>query len=136
MKSTVVTLGVIMTVFFGLLILLTRQADQSAFRYTAQEMHQLVTSTNYVIPSDQIKEMPEYVLIDIREPEEFILGHLDGAINIPVSSVLDEEFKSSFSSDIPKIILSYDPIRTHETWMLLTQLGYKNLWVMDPEKPS
>jgi phage shock protein E len=30
-----------------------------------------------------------YTIIDVREPHEFNLGHLEGAINIPSQSLMD-----------------------------------------------
>ena len=131
MKSTLRILGVIIVLLFGLLLLLTGKADKSDFKYSAQEMHQLVTTTDYVIDSGHLKEMPGYTLIDLRRPEEFVQGHLEGATNIPVASVLNDEHKALFASETPKVLLAHDPILAHETWMLLTQLGYGNLWVME-----
>ena len=131
MKSTLRTLGVIIVLFFGLLLLLTSKADKSDFKYSAREMLQLVTNTDYVIDSGYLKEMPGYTLIDLRKPEEFVLGHAKDAINIPVASILDDKHKALFASDAPKVLLAHDPIRAHETWMLLTQLGHGNLWVME-----
>ena len=131
MKSTLRTLGVIIVLFFGLLLLFTTKADKSDFKYSAQEMLQLVSNTDYVIDSGHLKEMPQYTLIDLRKPEEFVQDHAEGTLNIPVASVLQDEHKTLFASDTPKVLLAHDPIRAHETWMLLTQLGYGNLWVME-----
>ncbi len=59
---------------------------------------------------------------------------MKGALNVPVSSILDKEFKELFVSEAVKVILAHDPVVAHETWMLLTQLGYENFRVMKVEK--
>ena len=131
MRSTILTLGIIIVSFFALLILITSRAEKSNFKHSAQEMHQLATATDYVILPSELAKMPEYRLIDLRKPKAFIMAHRDGAMNIPVSNILDDEFKTLFASAVPKVFLAHDPIHAHETWMLLSQLGYQNLLVME-----
>ncbi|TRX54865.1 rhodanese-like domain-containing protein [Fulvivirga sp. M361] len=131
MRSTILTLGIIMVAFFALLIIVTSGVEKSSFKHSAQEMHRLATTTDYVILPSELAKMPEYRLIDLRKPKAFIIAHKDGALNIPVSNILDDEFKMLFASAVPKVFLAHDPIHAHETWMLLSQLGYQNLLVME-----
>lgn len=52
---------------------------------------------------------PNVVLVDAREPDEFLAGHIPGAINIPVKSapgalgLHEEEFKLRFGFDKPGV---------------------------------
>ena len=132
MRRSIITLGVIVVVFFSLLILLTSRIDQSEFEHSAHDMHVLIRDVDYVILPGELEEKRDHKLIDLRDPGRFAFHHLDGAINVPMASILEKKFQGLFSLDTPKVILAHDPIHAHTAWMLLTQLGYKNLFVMKP----
>lgn len=134
MKSAVRPLGIIIVSLFGFLVIVTRYTDKGNFELSAQDMYAKVLSVNYTIERASLGQFNSPILIDIRGPESFIVQHQESVINIPVSSILDEEYKKLFKSDSPKIILAYDPVNAHEAWMLLTQMGYKQLFVMRAEK--
>lgn len=58
-----------------------------------------------------------YVLLDVRPPEEFAAGHIDGAMSIPLSELADR--LSELSADVEVVaycrgeycVLSYDAVR-------------------------
>ena len=59
-------------------------------------------------------------LIDVREPEEFAEGHLEGARNIPLSTIrADEEYKLPS----PAIVYCASGMRSAVTIELMTQRG-------------
>lgn len=39
------------------------------------------------ITVEQLAALPTPQLIDVREPDEFALGHAEGAVNVPLSSL-------------------------------------------------
>lgn len=45
---------------------------------------------NYEITLDELKNEKDYLLIDIRDSDAFACGHIDGAVNIPISSLSGE----------------------------------------------
>ncbi|MCF8307513.1 MAG: rhodanese-like domain-containing protein [Bacteroidales bacterium] len=74
-----------------------------------------------------------HVFIDVRNPGEFIKGHIEGAKNIPVNSILKEsslEFFREKDSATTAILYGKDQIQANAPWMLLTQLGFNNIKVM------
>ncbi len=68
------------------------------------------------------------IIIDVREPEEFALGHVEGAINVPPAKLLGdiEELK-----DIPKktriILYCRTGNRSNVAMQILQTKGYINL---------
>lgn len=134
MRSSVITLGIITVTFFGLLILLTRQAGQSNFKLNAQEMHQQAQKMDYVIQPGELTRMAGYKIIDLRAPGLSVPRHLQDTLTIPMAQLLDAEYQAFFEQRSPKVILAYDPTHAHAAWMLLTQLGYENLFVMSPRE--
>lgn len=63
------------------------------------------------------------VLIDVRTPEEFAEGHLDNAINIPVSDIPRADL--SFLTDSQQIVVyCRSGRRSHNAEQLLENLGF------------
>lgn len=61
--------------------LLIKEFSESAFsKYTNLSPMNTVTKMN----------TDELVIIDVREPHEFILGHIDSAINVPLGKIKDQ----------------------------------------------
>ena len=96
-------------------------------------MHDKVMATNYELDSVSFSDLQNPILIDIRDEESYLIDHMPGAINIPLSALLDDDNLDIINKDQPKVILgSTDPIHANEAWMLLTQLGYDSISVYIP----
>ena len=134
MRSSVIALGIITVTFFGLLILLTRQTGKSNFELNAQQMHQQVQKVDYVLQPAELAQMEGYKIIDLRAPGLSIPRHLQDTLMIPMTQLLATKYQAFFEQGSPKVILADDPSHAHAAWMLLTQLGYENLFVMTPWK--
>ncbi len=128
-KSSIRPLGIIMVSIFGFLVIISQYADNSRFELTAQQMHEVIQKADYIVDAKKLAQLDNPTLIDISAPTEFVAK--DNVKNIPLSTILDEEYDPLFSNSSPKVILSSDPVNAHEAWMLLTQLGYEELFVME-----
>lgn len=68
------------------------------------------------------------VIIDVREPFEFAMGHVKGAINIPPSKLMAGATKLK---DVPKdteiILYCRSGSRSNASMNLLRQMGFTNL---------
>lgn len=67
-------------------------------------------------------------IIDVRSPQEFMEGHIDGAISIP-----DYQIKKEIERKIPnknEIIIVYCSTghRSQKSQRILERLGYKNVY--------
>jgi len=80
------------------------------------------------ISVQELKELKdqnaEFQLIDVREPFEYEVSHLDG-INIPLSGVIIESDK--IKKDVPVVIHCRSGKRSAQAILLLEQEGYTNL---------
>lgn len=67
-------------------------------------------------------------IIDVREPEEYAVNHVEGAINIPPFSLMD---KPKELKGIPKdariILYCHTGSRSNVAMHFLRSLGYTNL---------
>jgi rhodanese-related sulfurtransferase len=71
--------------------------------------------------------MSRYI-VDVREPDEFVAEHVDGAINLPLSDLLKE---STNLDDIPKdaevIVYCNSGRRSDISKSILESNGYTNV---------
>lgn len=79
------------------------------------------TSANHV-------EMgPDVTVVDVRTPEEFAMGHLDGAVNISLTSGNFEQEIQSLDPTGKYIIYCRTGNRSAQAVDIMTDLGFENL---------
>ncbi len=71
-----------------------------------------------------------FVLIDLRDPHTYALGHLPNAINIPSKSLLKKWHKDVLNSDAIKVFYSDDPSFTRLSVTVAKRAGYKNCYAL------
>ncbi len=68
------------------------------------------------------------VIIDVREPEEFVSGHVDGALNIPPTELMQGAKQlANLAKDTPLIVYCRTGARSNVAMQLLSQLGYTDI---------
>ena len=80
---------------------------------------QLISPIEYVTDFD---DPASHLLIDVRTPEEFASGHIEGAVNIPVEEMagrLDE-----IPGDTPIVVYCRSGNRSATAARILTEAGY------------
>lgn len=70
----------------------------------------------------------EYFIIDVREPHEYADGHVEGAVNIPPSSLMTgpKELKG-ISKDTAVIVYCRTGSRSNVALHILKEFGYTNV---------
>lgn len=72
--------------------------------------------------------MGNVIFIDVREPEEYATGHLEGALNLPLTELIAD---SSRFIDIPKdsklVVYCNSGRRSEIAAKILTNQGYKEV---------
>ncbi len=70
----------------------------------------------------------DYVIIDVREPSEFVGGHVDGAINIPPNELMKGTEKlDGIAKDTPIIVYCISGSRSNVSKNILENMGYTNV---------
>lgn len=68
------------------------------------------------------------LIIDVREPHEYAMGHVDGAINIPPHDLMNG---AKALADLPKdtelVLYCKSGARSNASIHFLRQMGYTNL---------
>jgi len=96
-----------------------------------------------------ISEDPSFLLVDLRDKEQFSKFTLPKAINLAPADILKEENQSIFKTDAYTVVLFSNGIeKASKAWILLRRAGYRNIMVLDggmntfythilnPEKPK
>lgn len=66
------------------------------------------------------------ILIDVREKDEYDEGHLDNAINVPYTKVV--ELLKDYDKDTPIIVYCRSGNRSAKAYQSLQAAGYTNLY--------
>ena len=77
-----------------------------------------------------VTEKINYIIIDTREPGEFAMSHVDGAINIPVSEFATGEIPEKLKDtpkDAPILLYCFTGQRSNTCSMILRSHGFTNL---------
>lgn len=131
------TLLALFIIPMGLIIAAVPQNTTKQYKLTAEELlSEVNTRTQYVTPdavADMIiKKDPSIRLIDVRSQDEFEKYSLPGAINIPATDLLSDQYTDILNQDIlMNIFYSNGTITANEVWMITRQLGYSNNFVLE-----
>jgi len=138
----------------GLIIAAVPQNKTRQFRLTAEELLSEVNSRSQYLDAETVADMiirkdPSFRLIDVRSQEDFEKFSLPGAINIPLSDLLSEQYTEVLNQGLKmNILYSTGTLAANEAWMITRQLGYENNFVLqgglnywfeailNPQKPS
>jgi len=86
---------------------------------------QTATAILPVIQSKDFKDsMKKYSIIDIRQPEHYAAGHVEGAVNIPFRTIAEMQNLKKLSPDKEIVVICYDGHASSQAARLLNQLGY------------
>ena len=113
-----------------------KSAQKYRFGISAEELHtKLVEGNHYIKPKKALEilnsDADSYLFVDLRNPRDFDNYHIEGAVNVPLQRVLDEEYESALKDDRKKILYSDESIKANEIWMVLSQYGYGELFVLE-----
>ncbi|MDZ7632970.1 MAG: rhodanese-like domain-containing protein [Bacteroidales bacterium] len=107
------------------------------FQLTADELLQEAGAGVQFISPDVVADMliqkdPSLRLIDVRTPEEFDTYSMPGAINIPLSNLLADEYTDVLHQDAyMNVLYSNGSVYANQAWMITRQLGYENNYVLE-----
>ena len=73
----------------------------------------------------------EFMLLDIRTPEEFSMGFIDGAINLDYYSERFESEVMEFDRNGTYMIYCQSATRTTDTGMLMAESGFREVYLLD-----
>ena len=135
-KAYIKILGLIILIaMVGLIFTLFQGSKKYKFKISAKELHSELVKKDYFIDPNKAMEMlsketNDYIFVDIRNPREYDNFHIENAVNVPMSRILDDEFIPYLKNEKTKVLYSDESIEAVQIRLLLSQYGYKNLYVL------
>ncbi len=141
-------------ILLGFVIAMVPENTTEPYKLTAEQMLIEVQGAAEMVIADDvahwlISKDPSLQLIDVRTPDEYQKYHLDGSVNIPLSTILSDEYRDYVDQGIKmNVLYSNGTLGSHQAWMILRQLGFENNYVlqgglnywfetiMNPQAPS
>lgn len=82
------------------------------------------------INKNELKRMLQdgAILVDVRSPQEYREGHLEGAILIPEYELISKHSKTFESKDETIIVYCSNGLRSKKAQRKLEKLGYTNIY--------
>jgi rhodanese-related sulfurtransferase len=138
----------------ALIIAFVPQNTTRPYKLTAEQLlAEIGTGTQFISPDEVadkiVQKDPSIQLIDVRNPREFDMFSLPGAINIPLQDILSEGNYDVLNQGTKmNIFYSNGSTEANEAWLLTRQLGYQNNYVLqgglnywmetilNPQKPT
>lgn len=120
----------------GIIIAAVPENKTKPYKLSAQDMIEEVNYGTQFMSPDMIADLiinkdPSLQLIDVRNKDEYDTYHLPGAINIPLSSLLADQYQDYINQDVKmNIFYSNGTTKSNEAWMIARQLGYQNNYVL------
>ena len=89
------------------------------------------TNTYRQISMDEAVNMmaqeTDYIILDVRRPDEFAAGHIPNAINVPNESIVTDEIPELPNKDQLIMVYCRSGRRSKEASAKLVKLGYTNI---------
>lgn len=121
----------------GLIIAAVPQNKTNPYKLTADQLLTEANSRTQFIAPDVVADMilrkdPSLRLIDVRSQDEFEKYSLPGAINIPSSDLLSDEYTDILHQDVKmNVFYSNGTLAANQAWLITRQLGYENNYVLE-----
>jgi len=105
------------------------------FRMNIEEAHLLSLETGYTLSMQQLADLKndqKVILVDVREEDDYRRDHPEGALSIPLRSLLEKQnLQIIEKGNLPVIIYSDDMAKTTAAYSLLSQMAVNNLYILE-----
>jgi hypothetical protein len=122
-----------------LILVLIRQFGVIHFKSDAEKWAELSTNHTNIVTANQIDSLPDKkLIINLDNKDMEINVHSAGIIQIPADSILCNQYLSIIEKHRgPLLLYSNEAISSARIWMILSQMGMTNIFILvnnkDPE---
>ncbi|RMF30925.1 MAG: rhodanese-like domain-containing protein [Chloroflexi bacterium] len=102
---------------------------QASIAQAADEYLRTLPDHRYRLPvevfvRDQVNHTKDWFIVDVREPEEYAAGHIEGAVNIPLRELMRHLDELPNSRTAPILVYCHSQKRATHALVILHELGY------------
>lgn len=123
----------ILLILMGLLVLVVRRnSDPNVFREPVRKALETTQGNGNLITRDQLKLLSgSYLVIDLRSATSHDTIQFQHRMQIPFEKILDRANRNVLDQTKGNLILYSDDVAiASKAWVILNQLGYKNLLIL------
>jgi rhodanese-related sulfurtransferase len=84
-----------------------------------------------VFVRDRVNRSRDWFIIDVREPEEYTAGHIQGAVNIPYRDILLHLNELPGNKAAPILLYCHSQKRATHDLVILHELGYSKVFNLE-----
>lgn len=138
-KTKYILISAVLLLLVVFISVLTFKKPQQLFKKNASETLKEISNQNYILTQSALATMDasQYMIIDIRSHYEYAKSHLKGAVNMPIPDILNENSNELLDQIKEKgqlaVLYGQNPDLANSAWMLLYQLGYENIKILNIE---
>jgi hypothetical protein len=120
---------------FLLAAVLYRSFNHSVFRYDAPKLAGLSFQGSNIVTEDQIPGFQNALIIDLNNPEILKDKYSESTLKVNPDSILEKKnIRRIIKNRGPVILVSSENTISARIWMLLSQKGIKNIFILSEEK--
>ena len=137
-KTKRISISAVLFLLVVVISLLTFKQPQFSFTNNTDKTLEFINDDSYIISWADFKQIDSnsFVIVDVRSNFDFSKAHINNAVNIPLSQLLDKNsialIKKS-DAEHPAILYGKNPEEANAALMLLYQLGHENLRLLSVE---
>ncbi len=94
---------------------------------TATKMQQVSANEAYQL-IQQRRNDPDFVILDIRTPQEFVAGHIQGAVNIDFYASTFRQELSQLPKDKTYLVYCNSGNRSGQAMPIFRELGFRGIY--------
>ena len=132
-KTRRISISAVLFLLVIIISLLTFKKPEFIFVNSSEKTLEFVANHKYLLSLTDFQELDKdsYLIIDVRSSFDYSKGHMEDAINIPKSQLLEpiatKIFKDAVSTNKTMILYGENPETANSSCILLYQLGYEQL---------
>lgn len=132
-KTRRISISAVLFLLVIIISVLTFKKPEFNFTNSSEKTLEFVANHSHILSFTNFLELDKdsYLLIDVRSSFDYSKGHMENAVNIPKSQLLDpiatNIFKDAVSTEKTMILYGENPETANSSCLLLYQLGYEEL---------
>ena len=136
MKSIKNITTVILVIVILLIMVIIRNSNTNLFKQDVKTALDGIQTKNNLVSPDQLKKKKEpWLVVNLGNEDLPDILHFENSIHIPFENLLDQTNRNILKDTKGDLILySEDNSETAKAWVILNQLGFKNVFILKNEE--
>jgi hypothetical protein len=123
---------VLLILLIALTLVIVRSTGKNRFKQDARNAIEAASDNNFFVSlNDFKKDEKQYLVVDLSESGS---SQFENSIKIPFEKLLDENTLQQLKTESKILLFSGDNSAAVRAWVILNQLGFKNVFVFSNEE--